>query len=199
MIPEWFAHFFGGSLGGGLLTAIITKLLTRRKDTADASKVEAETLQALQLATRTANEMAAAASAEIEKARKDGTSWYDAMIAVQRSMEARVAEVRAEHAAELASLRRRNEELTTTVASMVRQIEERTHDRAEVEWARLRNVEYEAMKAELVQLRAEVEQIPHLRAEVARLTILLEDEQRQARANEELLRKNLTGGTDAHG
>ena len=175
----------GGIGTGGLGTFLAGKFFSRRKDKAEGSEAEAKAIAAWQRA-------AADASEEMEKARQNSETWYAALQAVRIETDTKVE-------AATATLRKQNAELTAAVESMARQLDQRTVDQAEVEWARMRNAEYEAMKAELTQLRADVQEIPHLRAEVARLTLLLEDEQRQARANEALLRKDLNGGTNADG
>lgn len=72
------------------------------------------------------------------------------------------------------------------IITLTRQVSQATIDQAEVQWARKVTVEYEAMRdqltrqdAELVQLREEVKEVPYLRAEVARLTALLEETTRE--------------------
>lgn len=196
---EWWEALIGGSAAGSVVTAVVGKALNRRKDSADSSKVEAEVIQAYQAAIRAASEMTISASAEIEKARKEGTGWYDAVTAVRGETVAMIAQVRAESAAELSSLRGRNETLSAAVEAMARQLDQRTVDQAEVEWAKLRNNEYEAMKTELLQLRQDVAEVPHLRAEVRRLTVLLEETQREQRLDHEAMRDSLAGGTDLNG
>lgn len=195
MLPEWVLHLVGAGGGGSLITLLVTKLLGRRKENADTDHVLADTIAQYQAATKTANEMTAAASAEIEKARRNGAEWYNALEAMRKETAALIEQTRAESRNEIQSLRTRNEEQAAALSTMARQLDQRTVDQAEVEWARMRNIEYEAMKAELTQLRAEVQQVPHLRAEVARLTSLLEETQREQRLDHEALRRDLDGGT----
>jgi DNA repair exonuclease SbcCD ATPase subunit len=181
-MADWWEIFVSGSIGGSLLTAGAKKLLDRRKDRADVSQAEAKAFNDWQHAVADAN-------AEMEKARQNSETWYAALQSVRAEVDAKVD-------AATATLRKQNAELTAAVESMARQLDQRTVDQAEVEWARMRNSEYEAMKAELTQLRAEVQQVPHLRAEVARLTTLLEETAREQRLDHEALRKDLDGGTN---
>lgn len=188
-----------GALGGGMGTAVFNAAISRRKSKAEGSKAEAEAIQAYQAATRAAQEAIAAADEQADQARKRSEGWYQMMQAMRDETDAKIAEVRAESKAELSSLRTQNTQLTAIIASMEQQLSQRTVDQAEVEWAKRRTVEYEAMQAELHQLREDVKEIPHLRAEVARLTTLLEDAQRELRAAGVAIRAELTGGDNSNG
>lgn len=194
-MADWWELLIGGGLGGGL-TAAANKVLNRRHNRATDSTAEATAIHAYQTATRAAQDAIAAADDAVENARRNGDAWYKDLVAMRNETAAKVDEVRAENKAELHSLRTRNEQLTTILASMEAQITSNTIDTAEVEWAKKRNVEYEQMKAELTQLRVEVQQVPHLRAEVARLTALLEDTQREQRLDHEAMRNSLSTGGD---
>jgi predicted RNase H-like nuclease (RuvC/YqgF family) len=186
-MDEWIKILLGGGIGGSLLTAGFTKLLSRRKDTADAGKAEADAVTAALAAV-------AAADEQVEKARKNGEAWYDALVAVRAETDAKVE-------AAIASYRKENAELHITVASMAKQLDQRTIDQAEVELARRRNQRYDQLEAENVTLRDQVKEIPALRKEVADLRIEVADlrtqlgeAQREQRLDHELLRDTLNEG-----
>jgi hypothetical protein len=192
---QWaLALLSAGGIGGSTILALINKALNRRKDSADSSRAEAEAIQSYYVAAKAAREAAAAADERASRAINDSDDMRQMVQAMRTETDAKIAEVRAESKAELYSLRTRNEQLTTILASMEAQITSNTIDQVEVEWAKKRNVEYEAMKAELTELREKVKEVPHLRAEVARLTELLKDTQREQRLDHEAMRDSLNRG-----
>jgi hypothetical protein len=199
MIPDWIIHLFGGAGGGGLFALLLTKLFSRRKDAADADKVEAEVIRDYQEATRTSRAAIAAADEQVALIRRQNNELHGILTSIRTETDAKIAEVRAESKAEIQSLRTRNEEQAAALATMAHQLDQRTVDQAEVEWAKKRNVEYEAMKAELTELREKVKEVPHLRAEVARLTTLLEETQREQRLDHEAMRNSLSSGENLNG
>jgi hypothetical protein len=202
-MAEWWEILLGGSIGGSVLTAGINKLLNRRKDGAEVDKTEIETLLHLQTATKTANETAAVARAEIEKARREGTGWYDAMIAAQKAMEAKVNEARAESKAEIDSLRRRNEQLTDTVVSMEAVIAQRTIDQGKVELAERQLERYDHLERAYPAAIRERDEARQERdealAQVGQLRIEVQELRDEVAAQALVLKNNLNGGDAPHG